>query len=120
MELINIERAKAGVKPLIMCEKLVEVAKTKATEQASSGVLSHESPNYGRVGEMLCVFGIDWSYCGENLAAGQSSPEAVVKAWMNSPSHKANILSENFALTGIALTKNAKGRIFWVQLFSRP
>jgi uncharacterized protein YkwD len=57
-------------------------------------------------------FGIAYKWAGENIAKGQRSPLEVMNAWMNSPGHKANILSVNFTQIGIAYYNTE-----WVQAF---
>ena len=47
--------------------------------------------------------GIQYHYCGENIAAGQTSPENVVNAWMNSPPHRENILSDKFTYLAVGM-----------------
>lgn len=56
---------------------------------------------------------------GENIAAGQSSPQEVVEDWMNSPGHRANILDESYTALGVGYYYNSSGlyRSYWVQLF---
>ena len=54
---------------------------------------------------------------GENIAYGQSSPEAVMNAWMNSSGHRANILNADFDKIGVGVVRSG-GRLYWVQLFA--
>jgi len=67
---------------------------------------------------MLRQFGISWRAWGENIAAGQRTPEIVVDAWMNSPGHRANILSPNFSKIGVGYVTNSSGRPYWTQIFT--
>ena len=60
--------------------------------------------------------GVFYKVAGENLA-GNISPEKAVEAWINSPTHKENILEERFAYTGISVVESpVYGRVF-VQMF---
>jgi|LSQX01.2.fsa_nt_gb uncharacterized protein YkwD len=118
LELVNAERSKRGISALVMDAELVTVAKAKAEDMAVNGYFAHESACYGSVAEMLCTFGVDWSYCAENLAVGQKTPEKVVGDWMGSPCHSEHALSVQFAKTGVATAKDSKGKIYWVQLFA--
>lgn len=54
---------------------------------------------------------------GENIAYGQRSPQEVVTAWMNSPGHRANILSNKFNKLGVGVHE-VNGTIYWTQLFT--
>ena len=55
---------------------------------------------------------------GENIAYGQSSPQAVMEGWMNSSGHRANILNSNFKNIGVGLYQDERGVNHWVQLFT--
>ncbi len=53
----------------------------------------------------------------ENIAMGQTSPEAVLGDWMRSPGHRANILNRSHRRIGVAAYRTAQGTIFWCQQF---
>ncbi len=85
---------------------------------------AHVSPSGVDVATLAKNFGYQFIFLGENLALGDfRSSEEVMNGWMNSPGHRANILSKNFTEVGIsALEGNYQGRIVWyaVQEFGRP
>lgn len=111
LSLVNDERAAYGLKPLTMTQELTNGAMIRAAETAVS--FSHTRPN----GEQ-CFTAFEWKYyAGENIAAGQRSPKAVVNAWMNSSGHRANILSANFTTIGVGCFEY-NGRLYWAQAFS--
>lgn len=118
LSLVNAERKKAGLKPLIMDAAMVKAAKAKAKDMAALSYFAHKSPTYGGPADMLNQFGIVWSCCGENLATGQISPESAVHDWMNSTPHRNSILSTKYEKTGIATARDKSGKIYWVQLFA--
>jgi len=62
-------------------------------------------------------FGIAYKSAGENIAAGQSTPQQVVQAWMNSPGHRANILSRSYTRIGVGYAKGGSQRYYWSQMF---
>ncbi|MFS0862441.1 CAP domain-containing protein [Fredinandcohnia sp. 179-A 10B2 NHS] len=111
--LTNQERAKYGLAPLQIDEKLSEVARTKSADMKQNGYFSHTSPTYGSPFDMMKQFGIQYRAAGENIAMGQQSPEAVVQAWMNSEGHRKNILSSNFTHIGVG---HVEGN-YWTQMF---
>ncbi len=78
------------------------------------GYFSHTSPNYGSPFDMMKEFGITYRSAGENIAMGQSTPEEVVNAWMNSEGHRKNILSSSFTHIGVGHV--AEGN-YWTQMF---
>ncbi|MDF2592072.1 MAG: sporulation protein, partial [Clostridia bacterium] len=74
----------------------------------------HTSPTYGSPFDMMKQFGITYKTAGENIAMGQRTPEEVVKAWMNSPGHRANILKSSFTHIGVGYVANGS---YWTQMF---
>lgn len=117
-ELVNVERQKNGLPVLYLDTAISNVARMKSKDMADNNYFAHQSPTYGSAGEMLLKFGITWSAWGENIASGQKSPEDVVSQWMNSPSHRENILSPNFAFIGVGYCTNSAGKTFWTQMFT--
>lgn len=118
VELVNIERQKAGLPALTLDSQLANVARLKSKDMATNNYFAHQSPTYGSAGDMLNKFGIRWSAWGENIAYGQNTPEIVVNAWMNSPGHRANILSAKFGKIGVGYVVNENGRPYWTQIFT--
>ena len=62
--------------------------------------------------------GITYSSAGENIAAGQSSPQNVMDSWMNSPGHRKNILNPDFEYIGVGLARGGSNGIYWAQEFA--
>jgi len=119
VKLVNQERAKNGLGPLKENWELSRVARYKSADMAKKNYFSHNSPTYGSPFRMMENFGIKYSAAGENIAKGQRTPEEVMKAWMNSPGHRANILSNNFTQIGVGYAKDSKGVAYWTQMFIR-
>jgi len=78
---------------------------------------SHQSPTYGSPFSMMKNFGISYRTAGENIAAGQQTPQEVVTAWMNSPGHRANILNKSFTHIGVGYAKGGSYGHYWTQMF---
>ena len=114
IRLVNVERTKQGLKELKYDWELARVARYKSEDMRDNNYFSHNSPVYGSPFDMMKNFGINYKAAGENIAKGQSTPEQVVKAWMNSSGHRANILSTKFTHIGVGYAKN--GHI-WTQQF---
>lgn len=114
-QLVNQERAKAGLQPLVVKMDLTKVAQIKAEDMATNKYFSHTSPTYGSPFDMMKKFGINYTRAGENIAMGYTTPESVMEGWMNSPGHKANILNPNFKEIGIGYAANGN---YWVQMFA--
>lgn len=115
VELVNIERKKAGVKPLKLSRELIRPAMIRAKEITK--VFSHTRPN-GMPFESA-FYGIEYKIVGENIAAGQTSCEMVMQQWMDSPGHRANILNKKYKYIGVGYLYDKKTRYkhFWVQHF---
>ena len=116
VNLVNEERAKAGVSALVLDETLASAAMVRATEIETS--FSHTRPDGRSFSTVLSDMGIQYRRSGENIAWGQQSPKAVMEDWMNSKGHRANILNPNFTKIGVGYRKNAAGRTYWTQLFT--
>ena len=114
VRLVNAERSKTGLAPLTQDWQLSRVARYKSQDMKDLGYFSHTSPTYGSPFEMMKSFGITYRTAGENIAKGYSTPEAVVKAWMNSPGHRANILNSSYTHLGVGYV--AQGS-YWTQMF---
>ena len=101
VELVNVQRAAAGVAPLTVNAILMNEAQRFSAVQAEMGTMSHRGIDGTDPGQRLTAAGYAWSYCGENLAVGQRTPGEVVAAWMNSSVHRAIMLSPEAAEVGI-------------------
>ena len=115
VDLVNAERAKYGLSALTLDKQLEAAALTRAKETEVS--FSHTRPDGRSFSSVLTDYGISYRGSGENIAWGQQSPEAVVRAWMNSEGHRANILNSKFTKIGVGYYQNTAGRKYWTQLF---
>lgn len=115
-ELVNKYRLKNGLLKLKMSSKLQEVAQIKANDLLSSGYFSHNSLTYGSTFNIMRDKDIEYKVAGENLA-GNISSEKAVAAWINSKTHRDNMLDDDYNYTAICVVESKTyGKIF-VQLF---
>lgn len=119
LTLVNAERAKNGLAELewgITCEAAAAI---RARELMTS--YAHTRPD-GSSWETACPLPESGGSSGENLMAGNAavSPATTVAAWMNSPDHRANILSPNFTKlsVGFIFDPSTKYQTYWSQFFS--
>ncbi|SHF12673.1 CAP domain-containing protein [Desulforamulus putei] len=120
VDLVNIERAKYGLKPLAAKQDLTDVAMLKAQDMYKNRYFSHTSPTYGSPFDMMRKFGIYYTAAGENIAMGQKTAAQVMQDWMNSPGHRANILNSNYNEIGVGVYQSYTGYGYiWVQEFAR-
>jgi len=120
IRLTNIERTNRGLSALTNNWQLSRVARYKSSDMIANNYFSHTSPTYGSPFTMMQNFGLKFSSAGENIAYGQRSAQEVVTAWMNSPGHKANILSPSYTQTGVGAAKKSDGTLYWTQQFMKP
>lgn len=108
--LVNEKREEEGLDPLVWNKTLTKDALSRAKEISKK--FSHTRPN-----------GKEWytldekNMYGENLGKNYTTAQEVFDAWMNSESHKENILWEDFTQIGIALYITKDGSYYWVQEF---
>lgn len=113
-DLVNAERKKNGLEPLIYSDEAAQVAYKKAAQMHDAGYFAHESPITGSLSEQFKVFGgiilgENAVRIGENIAYTSGyqleklTGEFWVEQWLNSPPHRANILNANYTHIGIAV-----------------
>ncbi len=116
VELVNEQRAAAGLSPVREDPALSAAAVIRAKETMSS--FSHTRPNGSSFSTVLDQRGISYRRAGENIAYGYDTPEKVMDAWMNSTGHRANILDPDFTAIGIGYYQGSNGVKYWTQLFT--
>lgn len=116
IDLTNQERQKEGLPILIENRLLNEAAKAKTLDMFKNGYFEHVSPSGVGPSDVVTKVGYDYVYVGENLALGIFKDEAdLVKAWMDSPGHRENILGKQFREIGVYVAKdNYKGEEVWI------
>lgn len=120
IQLVNRERNMRGLIPFSENWQLSRVARFKSEDMALKGYFAHNSPTYGTPFRMMQDFGLRYSAAAENIAMGQRTPQAVMNAWMNSPGHRANILSPAYTQIGVGVAQNKGGTYYWTQMFMNP
>lgn len=113
-ELVNAQRAKYGLAPFTLSTQLSNVARIKSQDMSENNYFSHTSPVFGSTFSLLKSHGISYRTAGENIAMGYRTPESVMDGWMNSPGHRANILSAKYTKIGVGYV--AQGN-YWTQVF---
>ncbi len=116
LELVNQERQKAGLKPLKIDMRLVDLSRKKSQDMIDNNYFGHTSPTYGTPFDALKNNGISYRYAGENLA-GAPTVERAHSGLMNSPGHRANILNPNFTHIGIGIVEGGPYGKMYTQTF---
>lgn len=121
LTLINAERQRQGLPPLKINPILMQVAQAHTQNMVERGFFDHIDPatRMDACGRIASA-GYALQACAENLAAGYSTAEGVFQAWMNSPSHRANLLSPNFTEIGIGYARGGQYHHYWTVDLARP
>ena len=116
--LVNKERREKGLQPVVQNDVLTEVARRKSQHMANLGYFSHTAPDGTTTQDWLTGKGYSLNAWGENIADFQANAtaEEIMRGWMNSPGHRANILANNFSLLGVGVYQG-NGRTFATQVF---
>jgi uncharacterized protein YkwD len=113
--LINNVREQNGLNALAADDSLTEVARQRSQDLINRNYFSHYTPEGTNVFDLMRSMGISFRYAGENLAqsspASIGSPEAFLNAWLNSPSHKANILRPQYTKIGVGMVEIDSRRV---------
>ncbi len=120
VELTNAVRAKNGLPPLKRQENLQASARWMGADMARAGYFAHTDSQNRSIEPRIPDFGYtEYQAIGENLAGGQKTPEQTVTDWMNSPGHRANLLSPHFREIGVSYIAKSDSplRRYWVQEF---
>jgi len=113
---VNVERVNAGLQPLVLDDMLGRCADVRAKEAQVS--FAHQRPDGRDVKSVLENGPCGWF--GENLAvSGVKDAQRIVRAWMGSPTHRANILGRHYVRMGVECKYNKEdGHYYWALLFA--
>jgi uncharacterized protein YkwD len=116
------DREVAAAPPLTLSSALTEAAARHAADMAQHGSFGHVGSDGSQSAERVSEAGYSWRSVGENIAAGQSGPDAVVAAWLDSPGHCVNMMDPRFEEMGVAfaLAPLKNPDIYWAQDFAAP
>jgi len=120
-ELVNAQRQKSRLNDLIWDDKLARMARSYSKKMAKENFFAHADFDGKTVVERAEDSNVkNWRKIGENLFyfEGNHNFDALaVKSWMKSPTHRQNILDENWTATGIGIAESRDGRIYITQVF---
>jgi len=123
VELVNAEREKAGCSALTVNPRLTAAAQAHSENMQSRHFFSHVDPGGRQPWDRMLKAGYRYRMAAENIGAGFSTPEAMVRGWMNSPGHRENILNCKLEETGVGYVRDAvegpplRWRYYWTQDF---
>ncbi|MBD2492116.1 CAP domain-containing protein [Aulosira sp. FACHB-615] len=121
LDLTNLERRKANLSLLTFNSKLAAAAQKHSQSMAMQDFFDHRN-----MVQRIQAERYQYSRIGENITAGNSTPEQAMQSWMNSPGHRDNILNPQFRELGVGyyFLANDTGRVnyqhYWTQAFGTP
>jgi len=122
-QLTNEQRQKNGLVNLSYNDKLSVAAGKKASDMFTKNYWSHYAPDGASPWDFILSSGYKYEYAGENLAKNFLFSQGVVDAWMNSPTHRENILKSDYSEVGYAIVNgilNGEETTLVVQMFGKP
>ncbi|MEM7647928.1 MAG: CAP domain-containing protein [Cyanobacteria bacterium P01_A01_bin.70] len=128
LEVINLTnnfRIQNGLSPLSVDTDLTEAAQYHSQNMATADFFDHRDPANQNPRDRAIRFGYESRSVGENIAAGQLTPQAVFNAWLNSPGHRRNMLNANWNEIGVGYyyqqndTGSVNYRAYWTQVFGK-
>lgn len=131
VELVNQARAQgatcgsqsfAATGPLAMEGRLRCAARVHSLDMAERGFFDHVNPDGEDPFVRMEQAGYSFQAAGENIAAGQTTPQEVVAGWLESPGHCSNIMSPDFTQIGVGYVSAPQGMLphYWTQTFGTP
>ncbi|MCP9211054.1 CAP domain-containing protein [Streptomyces sp. NEAU-Y11] len=115
--LTNAERAAARLAPLAAEPRLTTAAQRHSDDMVARDFYSHTGPEGREPWDRARAAGAGHRGIGENIACGQRSAAEVVRGWMDSPGHRANILKPDFTHIGVGYAIGSRAGTYWTQVF---
>ena len=122
LDLLNKERVKKDLPALRPHPLLFKAARAHAKNMAKQRKMEHELDRKGPP-QRVEAAGYNWGKVSENIAMaedGEPPLAAIVKQWMESQTHRENLLDKKVSETGLGIARNDKGEIYYAQVFARP
>jgi len=120
-EAMNGERTKTGLPSLAIDRRLVSLARERSNDMVTRGYFSHTTPEGKMIFDFLDARGIYSPYAGENLARSNAEASQVVQlalsGFMNSPTHRKNVLNSHYTHLGIGEATSPEGMKYFTLVF---
>lgn len=112
IRLVNAERTRRGLPAFVAHDQVATAARAHAADMAAMKSMQHDGSDGSDGGDRLTRAGFDWWTWAENIGAGFYDPSVLFEAWMNSPGHRANILSD-LRYIGVGAVASSDGVPYW-------
>lgn len=116
--LTNNYRAQNGLAPVTLDSTLTNVATIRSEEGVQQGYISHTRSDGSNVTAIANNWGVNWRIMGENLGRYQTTPSQLVNMWIDSASHRANLVNPSFERVGVGIARAADGGYYFTQIFA--
>jgi uncharacterized protein YkwD len=116
---VNALRARNGLNPLVLDERLSRAAAMQSTYQASRTSIGHYGPDGSKPRDRALRAGYRPRIAAENVAAGHKSFSDVMRSWERSSGHRRNLLRPNVTSAGFAMVQSKSGRAYWTLVLAR-
>ena len=118
LDLVNEKRCQAGLVPLALNPSLTNAAQTHSNRMVQMNFFGHDDPyNNSSAWTRIAAAGYTGTTLAENIAAGQTTAEAVFNAWWSSKGHKRNLMNRNFREMGLGYAQGSTYGHYWTQTF---
>ncbi|MCX6021223.1 MAG: CAP domain-containing protein [Chloroflexi bacterium] len=115
---INEVRAQNGLPAVATNGLLTAAARRQSNDMAANNFLSHTGSDGSSMSQRISDAGYRWSMAGEIIASGYRDAASVVTGWMNSPGHRAIILTAGYKDFGAGVARSANGTLYWTVDFA--
>ncbi|MDQ3128068.1 MAG: CAP domain-containing protein, partial [Chloroflexota bacterium] len=120
---LNADRTALGLVPVQVDVRLMAIAKERSVDMATKGYFSHTQPDGRNVFDIVRAAKITWFKVGEIIAWNNypidSTASAANRQWMNSPGHKAIVISKDFNYVGVGVALGPDGRKLWTAVYMK-
>ncbi|HZG92233.1 MAG TPA: CAP domain-containing protein [Pseudonocardia sp.] len=116
----NAERARHGLRALTVDVRLTAAAQAHSEDMVRRAFFAHHNPDGAQVWDRALAAGYHYRKVAENIAAGQRTAAEVVRGWLDSPGHRANILDGELTQIGVGHALGGGYGVTWTQLFATP
>jgi hypothetical protein len=116
----NAERARHRLGLLTLDPGLARAAQQHSEDMVRRAFFAHENPDGAQVWDRALAAGYRYRKVAENIAAGQRTAKEVVRGWMDSPGHRANILDGELTQIGVGRAEGGSYGVYWTQVFGAP
>lgn len=120
LNLINAERRTRGLTTLSTSSMLMQVAEAHSQDMINRHFFGHINPDGLNAGDRLNNVGYKWNSWGEVIGEGLTTPTAMFNGWMNSPSHRANLLNPSFSEIGPGYSAGGIFNHYWTAVLAMP